>query len=200
MKTVPKDKSSTTLKSFGASDVIELRITLKHCEPKVERTLVVPADITFGGLHHCIQQVMGWENAHLHEFKVGKKRVGMEPEDDFFADDELLLEDDVKLFDLMSECKGSFQYWYDFGDDWMHDIKAKVLAPSKTQGLELPCCTAGSGACPPEDCGGVWGYAEMLEGLRSGSPQRKKELRSWLGGAFDPEAFDLRAVDRALRS
>lgn len=200
MKTVPKDKSSTTQKSYSASAVLELRITLKHSEPKVERTLVVRADITFGELHYCIQRVMGWENAHLHEFKVGTQRVGMKLEDGFFADGGLLLEDDVKLFELMPECKGKFIYWYDFGDDWMHDIKAKVLAPSRTQGLVLPCCTAGGGACPPEDCGGPWGYAEMLEDLRSGSTQRKKEIRSWMGRAFDPAAFDLKAVDLALRS
>ena len=200
MKVVPKSKPKAATTPFTAGDILELRISLKNCDPKVERTLVVRADITFTDLHYFIQAVMGWENAHLHEFKVGKKRVGMEPEDDFFADEEMLLENDVRLFDLLSECRGQFVYWYDFGDDWMHDIRAKVLSAAKVQGLKLPSCTAGSGACPPEDCGGVWGYAEMLEGLRSGTPQRKKEIRSWLGGSFDPEAFDLKAADRALRS
>ncbi len=199
MKALPTNKSKAAAASFSASDVLELRISLKGCEPKVERTLLVRANITFGELHYFFQTVMGWENAHLHEFKLGKKRVGMEPEDDFFAEEELIMEDDVRLFELLPECKGRFTYWYDFGDDWMHDIKAKALPPAKAQGLKLPCCTAGSGACPPEDCGGVWGYAELLEGLRSGSPQRKKEIRTWLGGAFDPEKFDLNAVDRALR-
>jgi len=81
----------------------------------------------------------------------------------------------------------------------MPDIKAKVLPPAKIKGLELPCCTAGSGACPPEDCGGVWGSAEMLESLRTGSKDRKEELCEWLGERFDPETFDLKATDKALR-
>ena len=200
VKVVPKVKAEKAKATFKEDAVLELRISLKNCEPKVERTLVVRADITFADLHWCIQAVMGWENAHLHEFKLGKKRVGMEPEDDFFADDELLLEDDVRLFELLPECNGKFVYWYDFGDDWMHDIKAKVLSPAKAEGLKLPCCTADVGACPPEDCGGVWGYAELLEGLRSGSAARKKEIRSWLGGNIDPEAFDPKVADRALRS
>jgi len=199
MKVVSQDGPKPTVTSVSKDDVVELRIALKNCQPTVERTLTVRADITFGELHHFIQAVMGWENTHLHEFKVGKKRVGMEPEDDFFADEEMLVEDEVRLFELLAECKGKFVYWYDFGDDWMHDIKAKVLPPAKAQGLELPCCTAGSGACPPEDCGGPWGYAEMLETLRSGSSQRKKEIRSWLGGSIDPEVFDLKAADKALQ-
>jgi len=200
MSKVPKDKARSATLVISESDVLHLRIVLKNCEPKIHRELLVRADITFGELHAHLQAVMGWENAHLHEFKVGATRIGMEPEDDFFADEELLMEDDVRLFELLPQCKGSFTYWYDFGDDWFHDIKVTVLPPVKSQGLVLPCCIAGSGACPPEDCGGPWGYAEMLESLRTGNAQRKKEIRSWLGKAFDPEKFDLEKVNRALRS
>jgi Plasmid pRiA4b ORF-3-like protein len=200
MKVVKGGRSKAVKQAFNASDILELHIVLRACEPKVERTLVLRADHTFADLHGCIQIAMGWENAHLHEFRVGDVRVGMDPQDEFFADADVLMEEEVRLFQLLPECKGSFTYWYDFGDDWFHDIKINVLPLDKYEGLELPSCTAGSGACPPEDCGGVWGYAELLEGLQSGSLQRKKEIHSWLGGPFDPTKFDLKAVDRALRS
>jgi len=198
MKVVPKSKPKAAGPSFTEHDVLELKVSLKNCETGVERTVLVRADITFGMLHYILQVAMGWGDHHLHEFKLGKTRVGMEQEYDFFADDEVLLEEDHRLFELLSACNGKFVYWYDFGDDWMHDIKAKVIPPAKAEGKKLPTCRAGTGACPPEDCGGVWGYAEMLEDLRTGSKTRKEELREWLGGKFDPEAFDLKAVDRAL--
>lgn len=200
MRVIPKDKARSSKLLINKSDVLDLRIVLKGCEPKVHRELLIRADITFGELHAHIQAVMGWENAHLHEFKVGTTRVGMEPEDDLFADEEMLLEDDVHLFELLPQCKGTFTYTYDFGDDWLHEIKVKRILPEKDPILKIPCCTGGTGACPPEDCGGPWGYAEMLEALRTGSAQRKKEIRSWLGKAFDPGKFDLEEVNRALRS
>lgn len=197
MKVVPKDKSANM--AVSANDVLELQIALRGCEPKVDRTLLVSAAITFGELHECIQIAMGWENAHLHEFKLGKTRVGMEAEEDFFGDADVIQEDQVRLYELLPECKGRFSYWYDFGDDWMHEIRAKVVPAAKAKGMELPACIAGSGACPPEDCGGVPGYMHLLEQLRSGSPQQKEDARAWLGDRAVPERFDLEAADRALR-
>jgi len=95
-------------RSFTANDVLELQISLKNCGPKVERTIVVRANITFADLHYLTQIAMGWTDVHILEFKTGKKRVGMEAKSELFEYDEVLQEDEVRLFELMSECKGRF--------------------------------------------------------------------------------------------
>src|SRR5262249_4936275 len=92
-----------------------------------------------------------------------------------------------------------FRYTYDFGDNWRHTIQVeKVLAPAA--GERYPKCVKGKRACPPEDCGGVWGYAELLEALADPKHKRHEELKEWVGGEFDPEAFDIEAVNDELQA
>lgn len=90
-----------------------------------------------------------------------------------------------------------FRYVYDFGDDWDHDVHVeKTLARSEVD--EVPTCTAGRRACPPEDCGGTWGYEEFLIAIADPSHERHAELIEWNGGDFDPEAFDPNEFDNNL--
>ncbi len=90
-------------------------------------------------------------------------------------------------------------YEYDFGDGWEHEILVERILPPHA-GRSLPVCMKGVRACPPEDIGGVWGYASFLEAIRDPGHPEHNEMLEWVGGEFDPEAFDLEATDFALRS
>ena len=97
-----------------------------------------------------------------------------------------------------SEVGSSFVYVYDFGDDWWHDIVVREIGrpdPRRT----YPLCIAGERAGPPEDCGGIWGYTDLLALLEKGRGEEYDEMLTWLGGDFDPAGFDRNLVNRRLR-
>ena len=146
-------------------------------------------------LHEILQIVMGWENYHLYEFTIANIRYS-EPSDDW----DLGVEEDarrVQLAEVAPGKGGKFSYLYDFGDGWEHEVKVeKVL--SAEPGVRLPICVAGQRACPPEDCGGVWGYAHLLEVLQDPQHEDHEDLLEWVGGAFDPEALDLGEINRTI--
>lgn len=185
------------LELLEETDVLELNVVLEYCEPKVERTIRVPAGSFFVELHDVLQTAMGWENAHLHNFKVGKAHVFMDPED-YFGEGDMFLDHETRLIDLLPGTNGKFSYTYDFGDSWVHLIAVKKVLQAAEVDTPVPYCTKGVGACPPEDCGGVWGYLDLLETQRSGSKERKEEMLEWYGGTVDPELFDLDEVNAEL--
>lgn len=174
----------------------EIRITLLHLKPAIWRRVGVPKDITLGGLHDVIQVAMGWEDAHMHEFNINKKRYGPEMPNPFDPADSTIDEDTVRLSDI-AKPKAKFLYWYDFGDDWMHELEIERETESDT-GKRNARCLAGELACPPDDCGGPPGYAEMLAVLSDPSHENRDELLEWMGEDFDPAQFDLQAVDKQL--
>jgi hypothetical protein len=95
--------------------------------------------------------------------------------------------------------KTRFTYEYDFGDSWQHEVVLeKTLEPEPK--IKYPRCIEGERACPPEDCGGIWGYAEFVEAIRDPQHENHEEMLEWGGGEFDPEGFDLNVVNRELRS
>jgi hypothetical protein len=105
----------------------------------------------------------------------------------------------VKLSQIVRGEKQKFTYEYDFGDSWEHEILIeKILQPEA--GVRYPVCITGKRACPPEDCGGIWGYADLLETIKNPDDEEYEEMMEWLGGDFDPEAFDLDSIDKALRT
>jgi hypothetical protein len=175
----------------------QLKITLKNVKPSVWRR-VQTLDCTLDELHETIQAVMGWEDCHLHEFRVGKKRfVAEEGEDSYepFADSRS--ETDVLLSDLYFAGEKKIDYTYDFGDDWEHRIEIeKALSPADVG--DDPLCTDGAGACPPEDVGGPWGYAGFLAALADPQHEQHAELQEWFGEEFDPKHFDVQEVNRLL--
>ena len=104
-----------------------------------------------------------------------------------------------KLRTVAPRLGATLVYEYDFGDDWKHDLLVEgLLLPE--EGVHYPRCLAGARSRPPEDCGGVPGYEELLEVIRDPEHEEYEEMMLWLGGSFDPEAFDLAAVNDALRS
>ena len=137
---------------------------------------------------------MGWENYHLHQFIVGNTYFG-EPDPDFDAEDDRK----VKLSQIVRSEKQKFTYEYDFGDDWLHEILIEKIHQPE-QGVRYPVCLKGKRACPPEDCGGVWGYDDLLEIIKDPDNKEYEEMMDWLGGEFDPESFDLDSINQRLRS
>ncbi|MBN2379862.1 plasmid pRiA4b ORF-3 family protein [candidate division WOR-3 bacterium] len=181
-----------------SEQIYQFKITLKDVKPSVWRQVLIPANSTFWELHVAIQDAMGWNDTHLHEFKVkdpgsgGMHRIGL-PDNENEAGRETLPGWSVRIDQYFISVGTSANYWYDFGDDWMHIIKLEKILP-REKGSSYPVCIGGERACPPEDCGGPWGYAELLEAISDENHERHDDILEWLGGGFDPEAFDPKAV------
>ncbi|AEV71544.1 Plasmid pRiA4b ORF-3-like protein [Mycolicibacterium rhodesiae NBB3] len=164
-----------------------LQVTLRDVEPAVARVIDVPASATLPELHELLQAAIGWTDSHLHQFVKPQTTYGMEiPGADVWSEDQRD-ETGARLADLGTE----FEYLYDFGDGWTHDIE--VLG----RGGAAPGCIDGHGACPPEDCGGPSGYAELLEVLADSAHREHERLRSWVGNRLRP--FDRAAIDQGVR-
>ena len=176
--------------------VYQLKMTLADIRPPIWRRVLIAADTKLPRLHRLFQVVMGWENYHLHAFVVGEVTYG-EPDPDF-DEPGILSERRVRLMTIAGEEKTSFIYAYDLGDGWRHEVEVETILPAEPRAL-YPLCTAGKRACPPEDCGGPWGYASFLEALADPAHEEHEPFRQWIGGVFDAEGFDLNAVNRALR-
>jgi hypothetical protein len=175
----------------------QLKVTLRGVsKPPVWRRVLVHADASLGELHEVIMAAMGWDGGHLHMFSDDVTQYGTTPDDED--------EDEFTLADVLVEPGDRLRYLYDFGDDWDHDIRLeKVLPPDAVlHATAVPVCLAGKGACPPEDCGGPWGYAALKETVADPSDEGHEEMLEWLGledpSDFDPTAFDLASVNARL--
>ena len=175
--------------------IYQLKITLERIRPPIWRRVQVSETILLPQLHDLIQAVMGWHGEHLHAFQVGTLSYGQHG---FELDD--LMEDErrVRLSQIAPFEKSKFRYEYDFGDDWCHTILVEKILPVES-GKDYPVCLTGKRACPPEDCGGIWGYSAFLEAISNPEHEEHEEMMEWFGGEFDPEAFDVAAVNTKLR-
>lgn len=176
--------------------VYVLKITLEEVEPPVWRRVQVPGSVTLDRLDMVIQKAIGWDNAHLHEFEVGGRRYG-QPEPD---EPEYEVEPEWKLtLRGAAPIEGArFHYVYDLGDDWGHEVLVESIQTPAAP-FKHPVCLAGERACPPEDSGGAPGYANLLEVLRDRTHPEHRDMLAWAGRGFDPERFDLAAVNRKLK-
>lgn len=177
----------------------QFKITLLGSKPPIWRRIQVE-DCTLDKLHEHIQTAMGWTNSHLHQFDIKGKRYG-DPEllDDGFEDFEC--EDSTRTFlsDILPKTgkRFAFKYEYDFGDGWEHEILFEGNPPLDPK-AKYPLCVEGERACPPEDCGGPWGYADYLAAIRDPKHEQHEELLEWRG-PFDPEAFDAKKATKEMR-
>ena len=180
-----------------SSALYELKITLRGSKPAIWRRIQVPGDIKLSRLHKVIQIAMGWTNSHLHQFVDRRVIYGAPSELDYPGVEE---RDERRfcLADVARRKKASFVYEYDFGDGWQHDIVVEKIVPAGPQ-KSRAVCLAGENACPPEDCGGIWGYYELLEAVNNPKHEAHQQMLDWLGEPFDPSRFDLHAVNAALR-
>ena len=176
--------------------VYQLKIALLEVDPAVWRRLQVDGSLTLERLHTVIQKAMGWQNAHLYEFKVRGRRYGVPEPDEPEYEVEPVWK--ITLREAAPAEGASFLYLYDLGDNWTHEVLVEQIeTPDKP--LRYPVCLAGERRCPPEDCGGFTGYANFLEAIRDPDHPEHENLLNWIGGPFDPEAFDLAAMNRKLR-
>lgn len=182
----------------GGVPLYQLKITLKWSQPAIWRRVVVRADMPLDRLHGLIQITMGWTGSHLHQFIVGRTFYGKpDPE---FADmgSETLNEKRYTVADLAPAAKKKFIYEYDFGDGWQHEVKVeKVLPPDAT--FKCPVCLAGANACPPEDCGGIGGYYNLIESMADPKHPEHADMKEWIGGDLDVARFDLNEVNAVLK-
>jgi hypothetical protein len=177
--------------------VYQLKVTLLDIRPPIWRRLLVPASYSLGELHDIIQAAMGWTNSHLHQFIVGEEYYGV-PHSDYEGYVDMQDEHLVSLGEVIAGQGFRFRYEYDFGDSWLHEILVEEVKPADPV-RRYPACTGGRRACPPEDVGGTHGYQLFLEAIRSPRHPEHEEMLDWVGGSFDPEAFDLQEANEALR-
>lgn len=176
--------------------ILQIKVTLMGSNPSIWRRIQVPDNLRLGKLHQILQMVMGWQTSHLHEFDIAGKRYSDPEFDDFALDDEDRTEDQsrLKLAEVVRKAD-CFEYRYDFGDGWRHELKIEsILDPDPN--FMYPICIGGENACPPEDCGGIGGYGDLLTKLKDPEHPEHGELLCWLGGFFDPHAFDPNHLNR----
>jgi hypothetical protein len=172
--------------------VLQVRITLKYVDdPPVWRRVLIPADYTLARVHRVIQAAMGWENCHMHVFQIGKVTYGPDPERELGHADE----NKTRLADV-ARVRTRISYEYDFGDGWEHELFVEARTVAEANKV-YPACIAGQGACPPEDCGGVYGFDDLKETLAGPPSEERAELEEWAGD-YDPAHFDLAAANAAV--
>jgi hypothetical protein len=178
----------------SSTKVHQLKVVLRGAEPPIWRRLQVPASTTLAELHRVLQIAMGWEDYHLHQFDIGGVSYGIDDGEGWGP----APKDERRAKLARVAPKGTrFTYEYDFGDSWEHDITVEVVLDAEDD-KTYPVCVAGKRACPPEDCGGVWGYEEFLAVLADPHHDEHDRFLEWAGGEFDPEHLDLPTVNRAL--
>ena len=174
--------------------VYQLKVTLKGAKPPIWRRLLVTDDITLRRLHNTLQVACGWSNSHLHAFKVGRVSYGrIDPE----WPNDMRSDTHKRLDGLGLAQKDRLEYVYDFGDWWEHTILVEAMRPRK-EGEVLPACVTGRRAFPPEDCGGVWAYSDLLAVLADPTNPDHEEMRERVGPYFDAEEFDLDFINQEL--
>lgn len=191
-------KSARQASAVTKDGIYQLKVVLSGSKPPIWRRIQVPGSLRLAFLHKVLQWAMGWEDDHLHEFVIGGTNYGASaPSDNLFAH-EMRDESRVRLKDVIPPAGKSFRYIYDFGDDWIHEIKVeKVLLPD--EGVSYPRCLGGENACPPEDSGGLYAYYGKLEIIKDTKHPEHEEIKEWMGGRFNPSFFNLEAVNRRLR-
>jgi Plasmid pRiA4b ORF-3-like protein len=179
----------------AAGPLYILKVQLAYLTPPIWRRLRIRGDTPLSGLHRILQAAMPWSDSHLHQFRVGSIYYG--PPDDEFGRD-IRSERATTLREIAPAVRDRFVYEYDFGDGWQHEIVVEeILPPDPT--ARFTQCLDGARACPPENCGGFPGYEQLLVGLRDPMHPDHEDLKTWAGDGFDPEAFNIEAINRRLK-
>ncbi len=177
--------------------IVELYVELQDIEPLIWRRLLVPVTITLPKLHDVLQHTLGWADSHLHCFAFGARTFSM-PYDEMFEAMEMEDERRKTLGGVLGSDLREFEYAYDFGDGWRCHVTV-VPRPDADPDRTYPLCIGGARAVPPDDVGGPPGYERFLAAIRDPEHEEHDEMLAWVGGAFDPEGFDLNVVNRILR-
>ena len=178
----------------NSKNIYQLKISLRDIRPPIWRRVQVQSSTTLSDLHLIIQAAMGWYNCHLHSFSIQGIEYG-KPEPDYGLD--LRDENKAKLNQVIKQEKSKFSYTYDFGDSWEHSILVEKILPKEPK-VSYPFCLKAKRACPPEDCGGAWGYMEFLEALQDPQHPEHENFQEWIEGNFDSEFYDLQEINQRL--
>lgn len=193
-------KTKTT-PALPIAPAYQLKVVLLGSKPPIWRLLQVPGDANLGWLHAVLQVAMGWTNSHLHHFLTSDGRYTDPSFDDDLSDGDEPDRDETKarLRQIAPEEGAQFGYEYDFGDSWEHEISVVKILPAGDGATTTALCLDGKRACPPDDCGGIGGYAELLKALKNPKHPEHASMKEWLGRPFDPEAFNLPMTNFWLR-
>lgn len=172
---------------MSADTIARLKITLDDVKPAILRRIEVPFNIRLDRLHLAIQAAMGWTNTHFYEIRARDVGWGI-PDRDWI--DGPLDARKANLGDVLEDVgTKTLRYLYDFGDGWEHTVKVERLIDPEPDAL-YPRLIEASGRCPPEDIGGPWGYAELLEAIGNPKHERHNEFKEWFADDFDPNLVD----------
>lgn len=183
--------------SSSAKRVFQFRIELLDVAPTIWRRIQVPDSYSFWDLHVAIQDAMGWWDSHLHEFRL-KRKHAQKPMYVGFPDDEdfgraTMPGWDTALGQELCEVGSMFEYEYDFGDGWIHEILHEGVLV-REPAVSCPRCIDGARACPPEDCGGPLGFEDLLAVLSDPNHEDYESMKVWVGSDYDSEQFDPAAI------
>jgi hypothetical protein len=170
----------------------QIKITLKDIKPLIWRRIIVTPEIKLNKLHDVLQIVMGWTNSHLYQFKTPLGDIA----DPAFELEETKSSKKTTLQSVLPGPNSHIIYEYDFGDSWEHQILLETVLERDETAIAL--CLEGTRACLPEDCGGPWDYADLCTILKNPKHPEYKSMNNWLGSRFDPEAFDVEAINKRL--
>jgi len=197
-KAAPKKTASKS--STNARPVLQFKVTLLEVEPPIWRRIQIQEG-TLADLHELIQASFGWQNCHLHQFTIAGEYFAPLPPDDLRFDLGRETHDEAAapLAALLagSPRKAGWLYEYDFGDSWRHEVRFEGHVPRDPKS-KYPLCVDGERACPPEDIGGPWGFADFLDAIADPNHERHDELLDWCG-PYNPLKFDPKAATRAMR-
>ena len=178
----------------------QIQVSLRDSKPKIWRRILISSDLLLSDFHKIIQTTMGWTNSHLHQFIKNRTFYTRKmADDDFWGGMDSVDYSKIRISDLLKKEKDRIIYEYDFGDGWEHDI---ILEKIDTNGeyKNIPTCLTGKNNCPPEDCGGIWGYENMLEILKHPDHEEYEEYIEWLGEEFDSKYFDKNEINEMLKT
>ena len=188
-------------KQTAPPEVYQLKVELQGAKPPIWRRILVPGNITLEKLHTILQICMGWNDVHLHQFLIDRTCYSMPDDDDFLRTSRPKNEAKYTLHDLQQKIQPRFQYIYDFGDDWIHQITVEKILPP-TEGKSDPVLLTGRRACPPEDIGGIYRYMHLMEVLSDPEHEDYEEMTDWLDmDFFDPAQFgkeDIAVINTTL--
>lgn len=183
---------------MATTTVHRLKVTLRGVKPPVWRRIEVASDTKLSDLAGMLEGAMGWLGGHLHAFEAEDATYEL-PNEDSIGFRRTVDERMVMLADVLSTVSSKMRWDYDFGDGWQHDVVVEAIEPAG-EGTEDPVCIGGRRACPPEDCGGPWGYGNLLAAMRDPTGAEHEELVEWVPPGFDPAKFDVAEATEAMRT
>ncbi|MBI9038607.1 MAG: plasmid pRiA4b ORF-3 family protein [Bacteroidales bacterium] len=190
-----RDATISNRSNQKETNVYQVKISLDGIKPPIWRRFLVEDDITLDEFHETILDIMGWVGAHLYSFDIDGFRYESNYDEEFFQGD--YDSEETLLRDVIKREKQKFKYTYDFGDNWQHTILIEKILPFDNE-QDYPFCIKGKRNCPPEDCGGIWGYQNLLKAISDKNHPEREELLDWLGDEYDPEEFDIDQINSFL--